>query len=73
MPDMRTLGTKALRMFQDERCLHLTQRFSPDWMRLGIASQAEPVPADNELFINALASLSLENVNASSPHIALGK
>lgn len=30
-------------------------------MRLGIASKAEREPADNKLFIKALASLSLEN------------
>lgn len=66
---MRTLGTKALRLYQDERCLHLTQRFSPDWMRLGIASKAKRELADNKLFIKALASLSLKNVSILFSHI----
>ena len=65
---MRTIGTNALWLYQDERCLHLMQSLSPEWMRLGIASKAKWEPADNKLFIKALASLSLKNVKPLLTH-----
>lgn len=57
---MRTLGTNTLKLYQDERCLHVPQRFLSNSMKLGIASKAKQKSADNKLFIKALASLRLK-------------
>lgn len=71
---MRTLGTNTLKLYQDERCLHVPQRFFSDWGKLGIASEAKEESADNKLFIKALASMSLKKKCQNlSAHTALEK
>lgn len=62
---MRTLGTNTLKLYQDERCLHVPQRFLSNSMKLGIASKGKQKSADNKLFIKALASLRLKKVSKS--------